>query len=186
MTDRKDFDLRSFFLSALFAKARKSVGSLVAVLVFLLLGAAPVHGWFWRTDMVKQPSVKPQEAPRPLPTNSIPRQGKEVPVDRVEAGKRLRNPIEPNAAAVESGKKLYELYCTLCHGSDAKGGGPVAAKFVPPPDLTLDVFRKRPDGFLYQTITDGGPLMPRQGDALQPRERWEIVVYLRRLQGGEK
>jgi mono/diheme cytochrome c family protein len=152
-------------------------------ITFILIGVSPVYGWFWRKDMVKQPSVKPQEAPRPLPQNSIPRQGKEIPVDRVEAGKRLRNPIEPNAAALESGKRLYEIYCTLCHGSHGKGGGPVAGKFVPPPDLTLDVFRKRPDGFLYETIRTGGPIMPGQGDALSPEERWNIVHYLRSLQG---
>ena len=156
-------------------------GLLIGI-AFMLIGVSPVYGWFWRKDMVKQPSVKPQEAPRPLPQNSIPRQGKEPSMDRVEAGKRLRNPIEPSPAAVESGKRLYEIYCTLCHGDDGKGGGPVAGKFVPPPDLTLDVFRKRPDGFLYETIRAGGPIMPGQGEALTPEERWNIVNYLRSLQ----
>jgi mono/diheme cytochrome c family protein len=107
-------------------------------------------------------------------------------MDRLEAGEKLRNPIEQTSAALENGKKLYNVYCTLCHGDNAKGSGPVAGKFIPPPDLTLEVFRERPDGFVYQTITDGGPLMPGQGDSLQPQERWEIVLYLRRLQGGEK
>lgn len=159
---------------------------LLTGIVSVLIGAAPVYGWFWRQDMIKQPSIRPQEAPRPLPPNAIPRQGKEQPMDRVEAGKRLRNPIDQNPTALENGRKLYEIYCTLCHGSDGKGGGPVAGKFVPPPDLTIDVFRKRPDGFIYQTITDGGPLMPGQGDVLQLKERWEIVIHLRRIQGSEK
>lgn len=186
MIDRKDFKPRSLLLPALPPKARKSVAPLLAMLALLLIRVGPAHGWAWRTDMVKQPSIKPQEAPRPIPQNSIPRQGKELPMDRVEAGKRLRNPIESNPAAVENGKQLYQIYCALCHGLEAKGDGPVAAKFVPPPDLTLEVIRKRPDGFLYQTITDGGPIMPAQGEALGPSERWEIVIYLRRLQGGEK
>jgi len=103
-------------------------------------------------------------------------------MDRVEAGKKLRNPVEATTAALENGKRLYDIYCALCHGADAKGAGPVAGRFVPPPDLTLEIFRQRPDGFLYQTIKDGGPLMPGQGEALSPEERWEIVHYLRRLQ----
>lgn len=164
----------------------RSTVCLLAGIALLFFGAGPVYGWFWRSDMVEQPSVKPQEAPRPLPPNSIPRQGKEPRMDRLEAGKKLRNPVEQTSTALENGKKLYNVYCALCHGDDAKGGGPVAGKFIPPPDLTLAVFRERPDGFLYQTITDGGPLMPGQGDALRSRERWEIVLYLRRLQGGEK
>jgi mono/diheme cytochrome c family protein len=159
---------------------------LLAGVALLFFGVDPAYGWFWRKDMVEQPSVKPQEAPRSLPPNSIPREGKEPRLDRVEAGKRLRNPIKQTLAALENGEKLYNVYCALCHGHDAKGGGPVSGKFIPPPDLTLDVFRERPDGFVYQTIVDGGPLMPGQGDALQPQERWEIVLYLRRLQRGEK
>lgn len=182
----KGFQLRNFFLRSARARFSQSGIWLVTGATVLLGAVDPAHGWFWRLDMRNQPSVRAQEAPRPLPPNSISRQGKEPRIDRVEAGKKLRNPIDPNTEAVESGKKLYGIYCALCHGMNGKGGGPVAVKFVPPPDLTVDVFRNRPDGFLYQTIADGGPLMPQQGDALQPRERWEIVIYLRRLQGAGK
>lgn len=180
---RKSFRAANLFPLCGLSRARR--GLLIGI-AFTLIGASPVYGWFWRKDMIRQPSVKPQEAPRALPPDSIPRQGKAPRMDRIEAGKKLSNPIEPTPTAIENGKKLYQIYCTLCHGPDGKGGGPVAGKFVPPPDLTLEVFRKRQDGFIYQTITDGGPLMPGQGDALQLRERWEIVIYLRRLQGAEK
>ena len=59
----------------------------------------------------------------------------------------------------------------------------MATKFIPPPDLTLQMFRDRTDGFLYATIRDGGALMPGQKEALSPHERWDIVNYLRKLQG---
>ena len=102
---------------------------------------------------------------------------------RVEAGKKLHNLVKPTPSSIETGKRLYQIYCALCHGPDAKGGGPVATKFVPPPDLTLDIFRQRTDGFIYATIRDGGALMPGQAEALSPRERWDIVNYIRSLQG---
>ena len=35
------------------------------------------------------------------------------------------------------GRKLFVRYCASCHGSDAKGGGPLAKNLkTPPPDLT--------------------------------------------------
>jgi mono/diheme cytochrome c family protein len=35
------------------------------------------------------------------------------------------------------GPALYKEYCAVCHGSDARGNGPMAAALkVPPPDLT--------------------------------------------------
>jgi mono/diheme cytochrome c family protein len=35
------------------------------------------------------------------------------------------------------GPALYNAYCAVCHGKDARGGGPMAVSLkVPPPDLT--------------------------------------------------
>jgi mono/diheme cytochrome c family protein len=37
-----------------------------------------------------------------------------------------------------SGKEMFESYCAVCHGKDAKGDGPAASALkVPPSDLTL-------------------------------------------------
>ncbi|HEV2195611.1 MAG TPA: c-type cytochrome [Candidatus Acidoferrum sp.] len=36
-----------------------------------------------------------------------------------------------------SGKEMFTQYCAVCHGADAKGGGPAAAALkTPPADLT--------------------------------------------------
>lgn len=105
---------------------------------------------------------------------------------RIEAGEKLRNPIKPSAASVANGKRLFGIYCSPCHGPEAKGDGPVAKKFVPPPDLTLPMFRERTDGFIYGTIRNGGALMPPQGEVLAPAERWDIVNYIRHLQDEAK
>lgn len=37
-----------------------------------------------------------------------------------------------------SGKEMFKTYCAVCHGTDAKGGGPAASALkTPPVDLTL-------------------------------------------------
>lgn len=158
----------------------RCLGSAASLLV---IGVSLAYGWPWSPDMDKQPSIRPQEAPLPPPAGAVPRQGREPHMDRVKAGERLGNPVQPTAASIENGKRLFLIYCALCHGPDAKGGGSVAPKFIPPPDLTLELFQQRPDGFLYATIRDGGALMPGQREALSPRERWDVVNYLRVLQG---
>jgi mono/diheme cytochrome c family protein len=172
-----------YLLPELDAMWSRSVAVLV-IAILPLMGAKLAYGWPWSTDMQKQPSIRPQESPLMPPSDSIPRQGREPRMGRIEAGKKLRNPVESTPASLENGKRLYQVYCALCHGSDAKGGGPISTKFVPPPDLTLQMFRQRTDGFLYATIRSGGPLMPSQGEALSVKERWDIVNYLRSLQGG--
>jgi mono/diheme cytochrome c family protein len=47
-------------------------------------------------------------------------------------------PKKTASAPIElSGGEMFKSYCAPCHGSDAKGNGPMAAVLkVPPPDLT--------------------------------------------------
>ena len=43
----------------------------------------------------------------------------------------------PSKTEPVSGKQLYVSYCSMCHGMDAKGGGPFSPQLkVWPPDLT--------------------------------------------------
>jgi mono/diheme cytochrome c family protein len=41
-------------------------------------------------------------------------------------------------APSNSGKAMFQNYCAVCHGNDAKGDGPAASALkTPPPDLTM-------------------------------------------------
>jgi len=117
------------------------------------------------------------------PPGAVPVQGVEPPMTQEEADQRLVDPVPPDQASLEEGKKRFETFCVPCHGLDAKGQGPVAPKFIPPPDLTQDLFKGRTDGYIYATIRNGGAIMPAFGERLSPRERWDVVNYVRRLQG---
>lgn len=161
----------------------RRVSLLVAfVAVVLRLCVGPAYGFPWSKDMKDQPSIKPQEAPRRPPAGTVPRDGWERPMTREEMGHTLTNPVPFTQQSVDNGRRLFGIYCTLCHGADGKGMGPVAMKFIPPPDLTLPFFQQKTDGYIYGTIRNGGPIMPAQGAVLSLRERWEIVNFLRSLQ----
>lgn len=52
-----------------------------------------------------------------------------------QSGKAMAS--APAKSESVSGKQLYTTYCSMCHGPDAKGGGPFAPQLkVWPPDLT--------------------------------------------------
>lgn len=155
----------------------------IALIILITFMATEIlFGWPWSTDMFFQPSVKTFERePMAPPEGTLPIDG-EPQMDRIKMGELYRNPIEATPESLERGKALFETFCAVCHNYDAKGGGPVAAKFIPPPDLTLDHYRKLSDGYIYGTIRNGSVLMPPQGAALYPKERWDVVNYLRSLQ----
>ena len=79
---------------------------LLGIAGVLLLCSSVVHAWPWSKDMAEQPSIKPQEAPRLPPVNSIPTQGTRPKMDRVTAGKKLKNPIKPTTVSIDNGKTL--------------------------------------------------------------------------------
>jgi mono/diheme cytochrome c family protein len=142
--------------------------------------------------MRDQPAVRPFEAPGMLaPEGSVPTTGFVDSLDIIEpAGLRitdaLRNPVSRDDASLSRGGKIFTTYCSVCHGTQGKGDGPIAGPrgFGYAPDLTLDVTKGRSDGYLYAIIRHGRGIMPRYGDKIRdPNDRWNVVNYVRHLQG---
>lgn len=147
-------------------------------------GADRALAFPWNRDMAEQPAVQPYTQSMPLPPAGTLPLGGEWPGSRFDRALLPANPVAGETAAAEHGKKLYSIYCTPCHGETSRGDGPLAAKFDSP-NLTLRAFRRRPDGYLYEMIRTGSSSMPAFGESLSREERWEVVNYLRKLQGGE-
>ena len=60
--------------------------------------------------------------------------------------------------------------------------GPVAALFMPPPDLLGEATRDRTDGYLYSYIRHGGVVMPAYGAQVTAEEAWHLINYIRNMQ----
>jgi cytochrome c1 len=139
----------------------------------------------WSTDMFRGQAVEPLAVPpRVMPSGTLPVHGGEPPLSRAEAAGSWHNPLVPTAVHLQHGAALFKINCAPCHGAKADGFGPVAYQMlVPPPDLTKGQPAERSDGYLAATIRNGGLVMPAYGDAMSSEERWEVVLYLRQLQG---
>jgi len=54
-----------------------------------------------------------------------------------DAAKTIKH-VPVTQTSPTSGPEMYKAYCAVCHGTDAKGGGPAASALkTPPNDLTL-------------------------------------------------
>lgn len=101
-----------------------------------------------------------------------------------------KNPVSADEKSLARGKELYELNCAQCHGATGKGEGGVGAKWGGPdvvPHLgdaaKYGDTKAYSDGYLYHYIIVGKNNMPAFGYKLTARETWDIVNYLRNLQG---
>ncbi len=136
----------------------------------------------WRTDMWYQPSVRPEQAPRPEPERSVPLGAGPRYVDRDDTTD-LTNPVPATPESLAHGQAIFVARCAPCHGPEGHGGGPVS-RFVPPaPDLAYHTVQARTDGFIWGTISYGGKAMPPQREGLTVTDRWDVVNAVRAIQG---
>jgi mono/diheme cytochrome c family protein len=98
-----------------------------------------------------------------------------------------KNPLEPTADVIESGRRVYQGNCAACHGPAGFGDGEAGAALNPAP-ADLRRSGKRPiatDAYLYWTIAEGGApvgsAMPPFKGALQDDEIWSVIAYLRQM-----
>lgn len=101
------------------------------------------------------------------------------------AGRELGNPTPADRASVQRGKRVYDVYCAVCHGAEGRGDGPIIGRFPNPPSLLADRARGLPDGALYHVITTGQGIMASYAVQVRPADRWHVINYIRTLQGGQ-
>lgn len=102
-----------------------------------------------------------------------------------EAGLKVHSPIEKNTLNLNEGKRLYENYCTHCHGETGMGDGLVVQHNGPkPPAYNSDQLKSLPEGKMYHTIQWGKNMMGSHASQLTPTQRWKIIQYVQTLQQG--
>ena len=168
-----------------------------------IVGAASVAlasaavGLPWDVDMADSQAIKGYETAQTavgLPEGVVaqphvlsPRGWAENYERSTDEGKALKSPFTVDASLLETGEKMYGVYCYPCHGY-GDNLGPVAAPGRYPGVVTLTgetgIADDRSDGWIYLTIRNGGAIMPSYNWAMDDREMWSIVHYIRTQPGG--
>jgi mono/diheme cytochrome c family protein len=136
-------------------------------------------------EMHYQQSFQPQEPSRLLPPEgSVPVRGSNLPLppSRGEAAP-LANPEPNDQATLERAARLYQINCSMCHGSTGEQPGVVGAKFIAynvtqPPALSSERIQSLAPGEKMWSITNGFGFMPPFGNLLSDQDRWAIVHLL--------
>jgi cytochrome c oxidase cbb3-type subunit 3 len=103
--------------------------------------------------------------------------------DLIPGGSQLpaspANPLAGNAYAISEGQRLYNWYnCSGCH---FQGGGGIG-----PPLLKEEWIYGGEPANLFDTIVKGRPNgMPSWGGRIPANQIWEIVAYVRSMNGKE-
>lgn len=166
---------------------------LLVLIALVILACLPSQAlaWPWSTDMMNQPSIKPQEGPmHPFPRRSVPVTGIPTEIPDRDAAEDLPNPVAASPASIKEGRTLFKIYCSACHGMTGRGNTPVA-ELIGTIDLTdPDMVGDLTDGWIFGTITFGSAIMPAYGvpndesdrrgsNDLNVEERWHVVNYIR-------
>jgi len=176
---------------------------LLAVCAFLLcfsMGCWEQWSDDWFPQMKRQKAVQAFEIIElegmPInfspPDGTLPVSGGEWRLDDNDdtSANALENPQPMSLPSLENGRLHFERYCATCHGDTGMGDGPVSMMGdlrgpllgVLPISGPASIAKVRSDGHLYTTIRNGRRRMPGY-DRIPARDRWDIVNYVRYLNG---
>jgi len=104
-----------------------------------------------------------------------------------EAGKNLKNPLSLTIENLDKGKEIYMSYCQHCHGKEGKSDAPMILKnkFPPPPNYEIRI-KTITEGKMFHSITWGKNLMPSFKNDLTTTQKWQVVLWVKKLAGNEK
>src|SRR4029077_17284058 len=150
-----------------------------------------------RNDMQVQPRQNPlsrsdfysdQRSARPLVEGTLAR-GQLHEDAYFYTGKIANNPgdVMPFPVTKEvlaRGRERFNIFCAPCHSRLGDGNGFVPSRGFArkPPSFHITRLQKAPVGYFFDVITEGFGIMPDYASQISPRDRWDIVAYVRALQ----
>ncbi len=170
---------------------RRSVRSQLVVVLCLLAAAAGC-----RQDMHDQPKYRPLRASaffentssaRPLVDGTIARGTLQTDA-AFFTGKNgamlvTELPFPVTQAVLDRGQERFNIFCTPCHDATGNGNGLIVQRGYPKPQTYhSDRLRKIEAGYFFDVMTNGFGRMPDYRAQVTPRDRWNIVAYIRALQ----
>lgn len=78
------------------------------------------------------------------------------------------------------GKKVYEIFCMVCHGETGDGQGPIVKADKYPTPNTYASKTALTEGQMYHSITYGKNLMGSYASQVTPQERWAVIYYIKK------
>ena len=92
----------------------------------------------------------------------------------------LKSPLINNEENLKNGKKMYDIYCSVCHGSKGDGQGILMEreKFLGIPSYAD---RDITEGSIYHVLMHGINLMGSHAGQVDDYERWQIAQYVLKL-----
>ena len=104
------------------------------------------------------------------------------------AGAMLHFPTWLTETDRAEGKRLFQIYCAVCHGLSGKGDGTIVSNtslknpFPPPPSYFDDLHLNLPEGKEYYSVHYGKNLMGPYSKVLDHDQLWKVVYYVKSLQ----
>lgn len=153
----------------------------------------------WFTDFKQQPKIDPWETPsdtipfRGNPQGSVPITGSAAPgfeYDRTPMPQtitlmaNIRNPVPADSASVNRGRVQFQINCAVCHGPLGMANGPATKYGMAGIAIGAgsNAALNLTDGYIFGMIRNGRGLMPTY-NRIEEMDRWDIVNYLRSIQG---
>lgn len=177
-------DLRIYIKKKRALLVSLNITKIFALISIISFGITNVRALPWDTDLYNQQSLKSNEVVRAPVKGTVPVGYKPFTMTIEEAEKSLSNPVTFDKNSVWRGQRLWNAQCSACHGN-LGDSSTKAGKLLGAPNLKDDRFKAYSDGRVYATIVNGIRAMPRYGYKLSDPERWDVVNYLKFLQGKE-
>jgi mono/diheme cytochrome c family protein len=92
-------------------------------------------------------------------------------------------PFAVDEQVLNRGQERFDIYCAPCHDRTGGGNGMVVQRgYRQPPSFHIDRLRQADAGHFFDVMTNGFGAMPDYKVQIAPRDRWNIVAYIRALQ----